>query len=172
MKLKKTSLILASIAFCGMLVAGPAMAGKGHHGKCGNPDQRLERMTEKLGLSDAQADQIRTIMASNKPTMDQLKEQMKSTLTDEQRAAMKEQRKSHKKDGERPSKEDRAAQMQAIGVSQGQMQQMKSLREQMKTEHQAIQAEIASVLTPEQKAKVEEMKKNKKGQKGRRGQRK
>ena len=52
------------------------------------------------------------------------------------------------------------------------MQQMKSLREQMKTEHQAIQAEIASVLTPEQKAKVEEMKKNKKGQKGRRGQRK
>lgn len=172
MKTKKFSLLLAGLAFCcSIFLAAPAVARDGGHGKHGNSQHMVQRMTEKLDLSEAQVSQITAIIESHRPNFVRIGDEMKATFTDEQRAAMKEQRKNRKAGGERPSKEERAANMQALGISDGQRAQMKSLREQMKTERQAMKAEIAAVLTPEQQAKAEAMKKNRRGHRGQRGPR-
>ena len=129
----------------------------------------LQKLTTELQLSESQVAQIKSIYEAHKPRMQQIGEQMKSTFTPEQKAAMKEMRKSNK--GERPSQEERQAKMAQIGVSQGQMDQMRSLRGQMKTEREAIKNEISAVLTAEQRTKLEQMKSEWKGKKGKRGNR-
>ena len=166
------SVLTGLVLSCSLLLAGPAMAERGHGGKRGfNPDKMMEKMSTELGLSADQQSQIKAIFESHKPQFEQLREQMKSTFTDEQRAAMKEARQNRKAGGERPTKEERQAQFASLGISDGQMQQMKSIREQMKAEREMMKNEISAVLTPEQQSKLEEMKAKHKGKRGRRGMR-
>ena len=61
--------------------------------------------------------------------------------------------------------------MQALGISEGQMQQIAALRQQMKSEREEIKNEMAAVLTPDQQAKLQEMKSKWKGKRGNRGNR-
>jgi Spy/CpxP family protein refolding chaperone len=166
-------LLTGLILSCSLLMAGPVLAERGQgHGKRGfNPDRMMEKMSAELGLSAQQQAQIKAIFESHKPQFEQLREQMKSTFTEEQRTAMKEMRKNRKGAGERPSKEDRQARFAELGVSEGQIQQMKALRGQMKAERQSIKNEISAVLTPEQQSKVEEWKAKHKGKRGFRGKR-
>lgn len=169
----KASIVgVALLALCSF--AGPATAERGQGGdRQQKHQQRFEKMQSELGLSAEQAAQIKQIMESKKAETKQLREQMKATFTDEQRAAMKEARKNRKRgEGQRPSKEERQAQMAKLGISQGQIQQMKALREQMKEHRKQIKTQISAVLTSEQQAKMEEMRKNRKGKRGhRRGHR-
>lgn len=133
----------------------------------------LEKMTQHLNLTEEQQSQVKTILESHQPKFEQLREQMRSTLTEDQRAAIKEMRKNGKKGGERPSMEERRAKMAELGVSEDQMQQMRTLREQMKAERESIKNEISAVLTPEQQAKAEEMRakfRNRRGHRGMRGE--
>lgn len=62
-----------------------------HKGKHGNPEQRMERMRQHLDLSDAQMEQMRSIRESD-ATREEKREQMRSVLSDEQRATMEEHR--------------------------------------------------------------------------------
>lgn len=170
MKVKSFGAVLASLVLaCSLLVSGPALAERGR-GHGGGGEKMLQKMSTELGLSATQTAQIKQIYESHKPRMQQIHEQMKSTFTEDQRNAMKEMRKNRKgTDGQRPSKEERQAQMAQIGISEGQMQQMRSLREQMKTERESIKSEVNAVLTPDQQAKLEQMKSNWKNRRGKRG---
>ena len=172
MKAKRLISVLTGLVLsCSLLLAGPAMADRGHGKRGFNPDKMMEKMSTELGLSADQQTRIKAIFESHKPQFEQLREQMKSTFTDEQRAAMKEARKNRKAGGERPSKEERQAQFASLGISDGQMQQMKSIRQQMKAEREAMKNEISAVLTPEQQTKLDEVKAKHKGKRGRRGMR-
>lgn len=174
MKVRNFGVALVSLVFaCSMFFAGPAAAERGHRGGKHNPEKMLQRMSEKLELTADQQAQVKAIFESHKPRMEELREQMKSTFTDEQREKMHEMRKNRKRGerGERPSKEERMAKFQELGISQGQMDQMKSLRQQMRTEREAIKNEISTILTPEQKAKAEEMKSKWKDRRHKRGPR-
>ena len=168
MRVKNFGAVLASLVFaCSLFLSGPALAERGARG--GGGEKMLQRLTTELQLSESQVAQIKSIYEAHKPRMQQLRGEMKSTFTPEQKEAMKEMRKSNK--GERPSKEERQAKLAQIGISQGQMDQMKSLRRQMKTERQAIQSEVSNVLTTDQRAKLEQMKSEWKSKRGKRGNR-
>lgn len=166
-------LLTGLIVSCSLLLAAPALAERGEgKGKRGfNPERMMEKMSAELDLSAEQQAQIKSIFESRKSKFAQLREQMKTTFTDEQRAAMKEMRKNRRAAGERPSKEERQAKFAEIGISEGQMQQMKALREQMRAEREGIKSEISAVLTPEQQAKLQEMKSKHKGKRKFRGKR-
>ena len=163
---------ISLLALCSF--AGPATAERGEHGdRKQRHQQRFQKMQSELDLSAEQSDQIKQIWQSKRAETKQLRDQMKATFTDEQRAAMKEWRKSRKRgEGQRPSKAERQAKMAELGISQGQMQQAKSLRQQLRQHRKDTQSQIASILTPEQQTKFEEMHKNRRGKRGhRRGHR-
>ena len=153
-----------------LLLTSPALAERGQRGF--NPEKMMEKMTTHLDLTTEQQAQVMAIFESHKPQFEQLRDRMRSTLTEEQRAAIKEMRKDGKAaGGERPSKEERRARLTELGVSEDQMQQMRSIREQMKAERELVKNEISAVLTPEQQAKLEEMKAKRKARRGQRGMR-
>lgn len=168
--MKLQTLLISLVLGISLILSGPAAAERGR-GRKHNPEKMVQRLTQKLDLSEEQASQLRGIFESHRSELQTLREQMKSTFTEEQRNAMREMRKNRKQGGERPSKEERRARMQELGISQGQMQQMKSYRQQMKTIRSTMKTEISAVLTPDQQAKFEEMRKNRKGKRGQRGQR-
>jgi Spy/CpxP family protein refolding chaperone len=155
-----------------LLLTGPALAERGQRGQRGfDPEKMLEKMSTHLDLTTEQQAQVKAILESHKPQFEQLRDQMRSTLTEEQRANLKEMRKNRKAGGERPSKEERRAKLAEMGVSEEQMQQMRSVREQMKAERKLVKNEISAVLTPEQQAKLEELRAKRKGRRGQRGMR-
>lgn len=149
-----------------IVMSGPALADKQRGKHRANGEDMFKKFATKLELSDAQVEQLKQIRESHKSQSQQLREQMKSTFTDDQREAMKKNREKRGKKGmrgERPSAEDRSARWSELGVTEAQMQQMKTLREEMKAQHKTMQDEINSVLTPDQQAKLQEMKSNRKG---------
>lgn len=160
MNLKK---IVLSLALAGtVLLTIPSLAegngGGRHHGQR-DPEKMVQRMQEKLGLSGDQVTRVKAVFASHEQNFKNLREQMKQTLTEEQRQAMKESWKANKgQDRKRLSPEEREQRMAQMGISQGQIQQMKSLRQQMKAEREQIKQELSAILTPEQQQKMQEMK--------------
>lgn len=164
----KNLVVSLALAASVLLTLPAAAEGKGpHHGKR-DPQKMVERMQEKLGLSDQQVSQVKSIYASHEQSLKNLREQMKQTFTDEQREAMKTAWKENRANGQKLTPEQRKQKMAEIGISQGQLDQMRSLREQMKQEHEQIKQEISAVLTPEQKQKLEQMKSQHK-KRGKRG---
>lgn len=159
--------LLASVFFAAPVAAAP---GGGHGGRGdGNHQQRFEKMKTELGLSADQASRIKAIMEANKGDMEQLREQMKNTFTPDQQAQMKAMRESYKTGGEKLSKEERKAKWDQLGISEGQKQQMKNYRDQMKTKRESIKSQISQVLTPDQQQKLEAMKSQHRGKRGHRG---
>lgn len=63
-------------------------------GPHGNPEERLERMREGLGLSDEQVSQIREIQQSDMSRREK-REQMQAVLTEDQLNLMREHRAQH-----------------------------------------------------------------------------
>ena len=170
MKMMKFQGAMIGLLFIGsVFFAGPAAAERGHRGGKMNPEKIVQRLTKKLNLDEVQASQVKVIFDSHQGRLTEIREQMKSTFTDDQRSAMKERRKNRKRGGERPTKEERQAIAAELGISQGQRQQMKSLRGQMIAERQALRTEIATVLSPEQQAQFEQMKQRRRGKRGQRG---
>jgi Spy/CpxP family protein refolding chaperone len=160
--------LLATGAALAVLLALPSVAKGGDacdkQGKCErggerSHSQRFERMSQKLELTEAQITQAKAIFESHKPEFERIKNEMQQTLTETQRQAMKEKRKDRRKNrAGPPSDEERAQIMTELGITEGQQQQLQTLREQMKSERDSIKSEMASVLTPEQQEKLEEMK--------------
>ena len=75
---------LAALLACSFAVA--QNNGKGPPGgpRMGDPEQRLERMREHLGLSDQQVEDIRAIQAQNIDRREK-REQIRAVFTEEQR---------------------------------------------------------------------------------------
>ncbi len=133
-------------------------------------EKRMQKMTSELDLTEAQVSQIKQIMERRKPEMKALRGQMKEVFTEEQRAAMKDRWKNRER-GERPSKDQWQQNLQELGVTPEQQQQMKANRERLKQQAQQTREEISAVLTPEQRQKFEQMKSERRGKRGKRGQR-
>lgn len=156
-KLTKWTTMAAVVALSTSLaIAAPhGPKGEGRHG--GKHDGMMmgegrmgERMAQKLNLTDAQKEQIKTIRESfrnqNKAFFDQAK-------------ATREQMREARKAGDTA----KADQLKAA---------MEQNRTQMNHLRQQIHAEIAKILTPEQReefAKMQEQREARQGKMGRRG---
>lgn len=90
-KLLLTSLIVATIGLGGAVYAEPGHGGKGkgcydkHHGGKYHGDKQgksaknsVNRMVKKLDLSDAQTQQLTSLMEANKSSMQPLRDQMRT----------------------------------------------------------------------------------------------
>ncbi len=105
-------------------------------GPMGEPGERLLRMADQLGLSDAQRSQIQSIFAEAKTANEPLWQEME---------AAREQMQT----------------LMSSGASEAQLQaqhsQMQALHQQMSDRHFATMMAVREVLTPEQRAKLQEM---------------
>lgn len=157
---QKFKVLIAALTTLMMLTL-PGVAEEGRKGRHrGNHGEKmLQKMTENLNLSEDQAAQIKSIFDSHKATLDQLRGQIKQTLTDDQRKALRQARKNRKSNGgERPSRDEMRQKFAEMGISEGQQQQMRSIRKQIKQERKQIKSEIMAVLTPEQQSQFEALK--------------
>lgn len=114
--------LLAGVLLGGLMAltapTTPAHAGSGCKMKCCHDfsvDEKLEKMTKKLGLTTEQQASIRTILEEKKTKMEGLKEQMKSSgdetqekikavLTDEQKTKYDDMKKEMGKDKKKDKK--------------------------------------------------------------------
>lgn len=114
----------------------PGREGKPGMGRMGEPGERLLRMADELGLSDAQRNQIQTIFAEAKTANEPLWQQMQ---------AAREQMQT----------------LMSSGASQAELQaqhgQMQALRQQMSDRHFSTMMAVREVLTPEQRTQLQEM---------------
>ncbi|TVQ55509.1 MAG: periplasmic heavy metal sensor [Spirulina sp. DLM2.Bin59] len=128
--------------------AGPGRQGKpqmGHMGRGGNPGEHLLRMADELGLSDGQRNQIQALFAEAKTANEPLWQEMQ---------AAREQMHS----------------LMDSGASQAELQahhgRMQALRQQMSDRHFSTMMAVREVLTPEQQAKLQEMRGQMHGERG------
>jgi len=130
-----------SLIAVGLLVATslaiPAIACPAG-GSC-NGQSGMQRMTENLGLSDKQQEQIKQIHSDSHETMKSMRDAMMAN-----RDAMQ------KLD---PAARDYMTQVDKLAAEKG------ALVEAMMKEHARVRAEMAAVLTPEQRAKAAELRK-------------
>lgn len=136
--------------------AVPAYASCQQGGACGGPEGKQQmmqqRMADELNLSDTQKAQFKKVHEDARPTMQAMRETMRAN-----RDAMR------KLD---PAASDYTAQVDKLAAEKG------ALVEGMMKEHGRLQAEIAAILTPEQRAKHAELRKARQGkwkEKGMRG---
>ncbi len=160
--------LVATLAFGGAVSAEPGHRGKARDGQ--HHAQRIEKLKSELGLTEDQSTRIKAIMEANQSDMKQLHEQMRGVYTADQQAQMKSWR-ENRKAGERPSKEDKKAKWEALGVTDAQKEQLKTYREQMKSKRENVKTQIAAVLTPDQQAKWEAKKAEFRGKHGKHGKR-
>jgi len=88
---------LLSLTLASSLALAQPPEGKGYKG---DPEKRLQRMQQNLGLSDEQMSQMKEIKANGGG-----REEMRAILTDEQRAKAKEMRKQHRAQHKQQHKE-------------------------------------------------------------------
>lgn len=165
---------LLTVAAAGILSFGAfAEGGRGQHGR------GLERMQQTLNLSEAQMAQLRPIFEAQKAQRQQAREQMKarfeSILTAEQKAQLqtyKAERQARSKEGNQGFRRGEGGPLARLNLSADQKAQFKALRESLKPQRQAerqrFQQQLAQILTPEQKARLEALKSEHQGR--RRGQ--
>jgi periplasmic protein CpxP/Spy len=130
-----------------MTSAYAANNGGGHRGKgrgMGMPGERIEKMAEKLNLSDAQKSQINALQeqfkTQNASTLEELK-----TLHETARQQMKDKN----REGAKATRE-----------------QIKAKMETLKAAGEQLSSQIRNVLTAEQQAKFDQMKQKHEGKRG------
>ena len=149
MKKTKWMTMAAVLALSTSLAIAAPHGGKGERGGRHGRGEMGARMFEKLNLTDAQKTQIRTIHES-------FREQNKAFF--EQSRATFEQYREAKKAND-------TARVEALKATvDANREQMKKLREQQ-------HAQIANILTPEQRTQWEAMKAEREQRRGERGER-
>lgn len=134
-----TTLVASTIALSGLglvYASSDYHEGHGYH-KGKNCEHRMQKMTEKLGLSDEQATQIKAIKEKYQPQKQQLRSDMKAL-----RASLREVMKNEPMD---------AARIEEIAQQMGQLKTQKIILKSKKVN------EINQVLTAEQRAKKSTM---------------
>ncbi len=91
--MKQLLILTLALALAASTAVAGDKRGQGMHGghRGGDPEQRMARMQERLGLSDAQVEQMREIRESGGG-----REEMREVLTEEQRAQIEERRAMHR----------------------------------------------------------------------------
>jgi Spy/CpxP family protein refolding chaperone len=141
-------LSLGSIAY-----AGPSCKhGGGKHGeysaekKAEYMQKRLDRMSAKLGLSETQKTQVQALMQNHRNTM--------KPLRDEKRALRQEMKNLD------PAATDYAEKLAGVANRKGALESQITLAKGNKRQ------QMAQILTPEQRAKMQEMRAKHKGMRG------
>lgn len=140
--LSTVALVLTGIA----LTFGTASAQRGGHGR-GQGAAKMEGKMKELNLTDAQKAQIKQLR-------DAFQQQNSSQMA--QLKSLREQMKT-------------ARQAQNKEQAKALMGQMKTAMEAMKPAREKLHQDILAILTPEQRAKMEQMKSEGKGHRGRGG---
>lgn len=147
MKRQIIALVAGAALIAAPLMTNIATADNGPGGKRG---ERIERMAQKLNLTETQKAQLKTLH-------EQTKARMKAVLTPEQRAQMeaaRAERQTAKQNGERPKGKrpgGKQGMFQKLNLSETQKTQMKQIRQDAKAARDKI-------FSPEQKAQLEQMK--------------
>lgn len=144
--------IIITVSVLALVISGAVFAvashrsfGGQHHfggrGFAGNPEKfiekALQRATIVLDLTDDQQQQIKAIVAAEKPVMQPLIEQMATTRKELQQATN--------------SGQFNEQQVQSIATKQGQA------LTQLIVEKERVKSQIYAVLTPEQRTKAEKL---------------
>ncbi|MEC4814641.1 MAG: P pilus assembly/Cpx signaling pathway, periplasmic inhibitor/zinc-resistance associated protein [Scytonema sp. PMC 1069.18] len=114
--------------------------------------QKGKGMWQQLGLTEAQQEQIKIIRQNTRAEMDKI-------LTDEQRAQLK----TSMQNGGVQNRRNRRGGFASLNLTDAQQTQMRQLMESQKTQ-------IEAVLTPAQKAQLEQMKQERRSRHQNRGQ--
>jgi Spy/CpxP family protein refolding chaperone len=129
--------IICAVIAAGLLAAGAvrARADEGKEGKDGGRrGERVEKMMkERLGLSDDQVAKLKTAWKAEKETMKTLREQSKETAR---------------------KLEDEVRDLASEKEIQATLDQLDANRKSMTAEHQKLEASVASILRPSQRAKM------------------
>lgn len=165
---------LLSLLVVALLATTAAFAEKNADG--GNKGKRFEKIAQELSLTPEQQSQIQAIFQSHRAAMrakhEAFETYLRSILTPEQIAIL-DRAKAERKDGQGPGHGGRKAIFKDLNLSEEQKSKLKAYRQEnmpaMKADREKLQAEIAQVLTPEQKAKWEQMKSQRRDGKGRPG---
>lgn len=157
MRLKTPRTLLAiAIGLAAALGTGAAFCGPG--GPHGDPDARLERLTQRLDLTPQQQAQIKTIIEEGRTAADQLhaqvRQRIQGVLTDAQRAA-------------EAARQQRGLDRQVdrltgrLRLSPEQVTQVRAILAERLTNpalgRTELQGRIAAVLTPEQQQRFAAM---------------
>jgi protein CpxP len=130
--------LAALLVLVGIAAVGQSLAGKGghwHHGDFLN--QRIAHLTRVLDLTDAQQQQVKSLVDAQRPALKGLMQQMAS-----QRAQMLAATQNGQFD---------AAKVQTIANQQGQT------LANLIVARQELQSKIYTLLTPEQRTKFDQM---------------
>ncbi|WP_338812289.1 hypothetical protein V9L05_12865 [Bernardetia sp. Wsw4-3y2] len=195
--IQKIAILSLALFFAFSVSAFAQKEGEGRHGRHHNHEQRLEKMKEELGLSDAQVEQIKALhekkkeeaKARSKTNRAEFKAEMDKILTPEQRKkadALRAERKDPNKRAEKhieKLKSDlsltdaQATKVKAALVTK--MTKMQTLKEaagdekvdkeERKAVKTAFETELKSILSSEQFTKYEQIKAEKKGKHGKGG---
>jgi Spy/CpxP family protein refolding chaperone len=151
---------------------GPGYSPQGQGG-------RADMIKNKLGLTDAQMEQLRSMREKNqserKAHMDAVNKRIKALLTPDQQALWDKSVGEMKPGGQggQGMKGKFKAVFQEMGLNDSQKSQIRSImqeeRGKMQAQRQTVENEMKSILTPEQSAKFEEMKKARMEGGGKRG---
>ena len=139
-------LAAAAVPAVGFAAGGGPGAHGARHG--GHFAHKLMAVADEIGLTDAQKARIKAIFEANKPKAQALRTEMRETLTALDKAI----------DG--GADNDTIAEL-AIEAH--------SIRAETKELKQKVRKEVGAVLTPEQKAKLKEMRQARRGGEGKRG---
>lgn len=177
---------LVAVAAFATLAGGAAFAQDAPSGEAGKrPGIRahkgggagmFQRLAQQLNLTDQQKQQLEPIMTAFRDKMQAHRQNMhnrfESVLTAEQRAQL-EQMKAERGQGKGPRRGGPGGPFAALNLTDEQKTQMKSLREQGRTEMQAefeqMRAQVNAVLTPEQQAQLQQIMEKAKERRGKRG---
>ncbi len=171
--MRKFSSYILAAGLSLVMLAVPSFAGPGGPGGHGrDPGKFIERLKTELSLSEQQLAQLNPLFeeqrARHKARFEAMKTQFDAVLTPEQKTKMetlKAEWKSKKGEGMRGGHrrgEGGQKFAEALGLTADQQARLKQMREQgmqeMKAEREAFQTRLAQILTPEQKAKWDELK--------------
>ena len=137
----RIAVVAAAVVLCAAVLVA---AQEWHHGgphpphHFGVPDAaHVEHLTRVLGLSDAQATELKTFLDGERPAIEAIHQRLRATHEQLEAATA----------GGRFDE----AQVRAIATQQGQA------HADMVVEHERCKAKVYSVLTAEQRAKLEEL---------------
>ena len=146
--MKKLFIGLTTLALTAFSLSATAYPGHQDNDRQGRRAQMMEKMLDKVGISDEQKTQIKSIRESYKPQLQQIRENGKS---------IREQKKALD-----PASSNYVASVQALfDQSSANRRQAITLKAQMKNE-------VANVLTAGQRAELKQLKEEFKAKRGER----
>jgi periplasmic protein CpxP/Spy len=158
MKRQMIALVAGAVLLTAPLMTNMATAQNGE----GGPGPRMEKLAKKLNLTDAQKTQLDGIRTRTAAKIRAILTPEQQSKFDAAKAEHQKRREAMKANGSKRSE----------GLEKGPQGMLRSLnlsdsqKAQMKEIHAAAKAEMDGVLTPSQKAQLEQLKQQRQGRRG------